>query len=183
MKKYKLYKKNNLAKHVAIVNGNYRYLNMKLFGSAFVTYLAVDEIEKRNNIKENKLIFTVKAGLAIIMYYSALMAMLDARGIVNGGEKLRNLSSVLKKKGIFVDFFNNSSSYEIDDTNKYNSFINFINGDKIENYNNERILYVDSENSRELDITDEVNKTLLSKRKYKKYIKSKENDNTSKQNK
>ncbi len=129
-----------------------------------------------NKIFNNETIRTIwdkEAG----KYY---ISVVDIVGVISESDNPRNYWKVLKhrlkKEGNESVTNCNQLKLKAQDGKYYNTDVVDIEGmfriiESIPSKNDDKIIYYDE--NREIDITDDVKKSLLSKRKYKKYLKNK----------
>ena len=108
------------------------------------------------------------------------ISVVDIVGVISESDNPRNYWKVLKlrliKEGNEAVTNCNQLKLKAQDGKYYNTDVVDIEGmfriiESIPSKNDDKIIYYDE--NREIDITDDVKKSLLSKRKYKKYLKNK----------
>lgn len=107
------------------------------------------------------------------------ISVVDIVGVISESDNPRNYWKVLKhrlKKRNESVTNCNQLKLKAQDGKYYNTDVVDIEGmfriiESIPSKNDDKIIYYDE--NREIDITDDVKKSLLSKRKYKKYLKNK----------
>ena len=129
-----------------------------------------------NKIFNNETIRTIWDKEAEKYYISVV----DIVGVISESDNPRNywkvLKHQLKKEGNESVTNCNQLKLKAQDGKYYNTDVVDIEGmfriiESIPSKNDDKIIYYDE--NREIDITDDVKKSLLSKRKYKKYLKNK----------
>ncbi len=129
-----------------------------------------------NKIFNNETIRTIWDKEAEKYYISVV----DIVGVISESDNPRNYWKVLKhrlkKEGNESVTNCNQLKLKAQDGKYYNTDVVDIEGmfriiESIPSKNDDKIIYYDE--NREIDITDDVKKSLLSKRKYKKYLKNK----------
>lgn len=175
MKKYKLYKnkqkKNILPKTNFIASGRDVKYNTKLFWSLWISKMILkggaDKLTDEFPIIILDNLMTLAIGANLCVGY------IDILRKINSSEKIRKLIEVLNEKGIDIDFAKMDFDLKTNIFDEEAGVCVFDEGKSIYYLNNNTYTYTDKDKS--VDITEAVNKALLSKRKYKKYEKSKQN--------
>lgn len=164
MKKYKLHNQNLLTEHIMIakgLNGKYN-LNLHLVSLAVLTVSQGVRffVDNKNNIP---LLFVFLSSLGV-NWYCIGTYIFDSMKVPNSKKRLSDLENILKEKNIDVSF---SSATVCDD-----STVLLNNECFIKYYDEDDIVFYNMDNIRGLDITYDVKKCLMKKRKFKKYVKS-----------
>lgn len=174
MKKYKLYKGNELVRNIAIAKGFVKKYNNKLDNSAILTLLGALGVEVYNNVYDNKFAnFVIVCAEATILYGIFTM-IYDRMREKTSEKKLERLKNVLSEKEIYITLLE-TFYFTIDEEENNIGMLTFSDQSFISYKNNDEIIYVDSLNDKKVDITDDVQKCMLSKRKYEKFKKDKQN--------
>lgn len=170
MKRYKLYKENILTKTIKNAYGFNLMVLDKLYIKKIIKVAAALDIGglvikyttgNMDSVLLDSIIYT-SAGVIMIIF---AFTVSDNHKIKNSKKKLDRLESVLKEKGINVKFLfpivnpNGIVEFPFD----LNSSIIYVDDDQIDFY--------DMKTNRRIDITDEVNECLMSKRQFRKYRK------------
>lgn len=169
MKRYKLYKKNELVKAVFEANYIDRRFNPRLLLSASTTLLGAMVIELLKLNFDDPYVNFVQAGSSSVVIYCLLVGRNELKKKEKSTEKLRKLQEELTKQGIKVDFVdggNEIGEYTCNGIDYINVAIDKTND--IECFQDGTVEYVDSDENRK-DITDDVYKIILSEKKYEKY--------------
>ncbi len=170
MRKYKLYKGNMLAKtienaeghNLTVLNKPYIYTINKLMMGLDVGGMTLKLIT--GNI-DSVLLNTIVCLSSSALITIGTLTILDSQKIKNSKKKLNKLETALKEKGIDVKF-----SFPVVNPNGSVEFLFDLNS-KIVYVDSDEINFYDAETNRYIDITDDVNKCLMSKRNFRKYRK------------
>lgn len=176
MRRYKLYKKNELVKAILKAKGYDKKYNPKLSWSAEITLIGAIVIKLLKEDFDNPYINSIELGSVIIYWGEFILFKYEQKIISKNKEKLNRLKEELAKQGIKVDFVddgNEVAEYTCDGIDYINVAIDETND--IVCYQDGTVEYVDSDENRK-DITDEVYKIILPEKKYKKHVKRKNKD-------
>lgn len=174
MKKYILcrhYNKSVLTKHYANAIGLNNLSNNKLFWSLWISQIGIGIVKYSTGVFDNKIINAIHYLVKTAVWAEVLLEWYDFSKKRSSRKKLNKLSESLNEKGIYFDVTGAEEHIEVEQNEdlEHNIIVTIKSSDdkKIVSKNDDVIIYYDAD--KQTDITDDVKKSLLSKREYRKY--------------
>lgn len=174
MNRYRLYRHYNksiLTKHYANAAGLNNLADHKLFWSLWISDVGIGIVKYNTGVVDNNVINTIQCLVRAAVWGEIALNFYDTGRKISSNKKLNELSKKLIEKGIYFDITGIQENIDIEHEEdlEHNVIVTIksSDGSKIISKNDEVITYYDAD--KQIDITDDVKKSLLSKRQYKKY--------------
>lgn len=174
MNRYRLYRHYNksiLTKHYANAAGLNNLADHKLFWSLWISDVGIGIVKYNTGVVDNNVINIIHNLVGAAVWGEIALDFYDTGRKISSNKKLNELSKKLIEKGIYFDITGIQENIDIEHEEdlEHNVIVTIksSDGSKIISKNDEVITYYDAD--KQIDITDDVKKSLLSKRQYKKY--------------
>lgn len=179
MRKYKLQKSGieKLNYNILTAQGLNKKFNIKLYFSTGLSFVGMYALQRYKGLEDDKLIIMVNCVPALITFGEFLVYVFDGVNQLVSKHKLKKLCKKLDEVGVELtldDFLRSCFKVMPGEASLKLTHILFKIEKQIIAKTADDIKFVDKD-GKQIDMTDSVNSTFLSKRAYKKYETSKQN--------